>query len=76
MGNVGKPGEIAWRQGLTVANCVAAAGGALPTADLGHVFILRDGVRTRVNLRKILSGKAPDVIVQPGDRVFVQESAL
>jgi len=76
MGSVGKPGEIAWREGLTVANCVAAAGGALPVADLGRVVLLHDGVRTRVNLRKILSGKLEDVPVEPGDKVYVEESAI
>lgn len=76
MGQVAKPGEIAFRDGLTVAQCIAAAGGSLPVADLGHVYILRGDARIRVNVRKVLKGKASDVPVQPGDRVFVRESAV
>ncbi len=76
MGQVGKPGEIGFREGLTLSQCLAAAGGALPTADLGHVYILRGERRIRVSLRRILSGKQADVIVQPGDRIFVPESVV
>lgn len=76
MGSVGKPGEIAFREGLTVSRAIAAAGGALATANLGHVYILRGDVRTRVNVRKVLAGDAADVLVQPGDRVVVDESTF
>lgn len=76
MGQVAKPGEVTFREGLTISQAIAAAGGALPTADLGRVYILRGEKRIRVSLRKILSGKAPDVTVQVGDRVIVQESLV
>lgn len=76
MGQIAKPGEIAYRDGLTISQAVAAAGGALPIADLGRVYILRGEERIQVNLRRILSGKAEDVPVKPGDRVFLGESAI
>ncbi len=76
MGRVGKPGEIAFREGLTVSQSIAAAGGALPTAALGRVYILRGDDRIKVNLRKILSGKMVDLVVKPGDRIFVPESSV
>ena len=76
MGQVGHPGEIGFREGMTISQCIAAAGGALAGADLGSVYILRGEKRIRVQLRKILSGRAVDVVVQPGDRVFVRESAV
>lgn len=76
MGSVGKPGEIAFREGLTVSNCIAAAGGALPTANLGRLYILRGEKRIKVNLRKVLSGRAEDIVLMPGDRLFVPESAV
>ncbi len=76
MGSVGKPGEVAYREQLTVSMAIAAAGGAAPTANLGRVFILRGDARIRVNVRKVLSGKLPDVAVEPGDRIFVKESAF
>ena len=76
MGQVAKPGEVAYRDGLTISQAVAAAGGALPVADLGRVYILRGTERIQVNLRRVLSGKAEDVQVKPGDRVFLGESPI
>lgn len=76
MGQVAKPGDIAFRDGLTISQSIAAAGGALPTADLGRIYILRGEERIRVNLRHILAGKAGDVVVKPGDRVVIGESAI
>lgn len=76
LGQVGKPSEIAWRDGLTLSQSIASAGGALSTADLRRVDVLRGEERIRVNLRWILAGRAPDVPVRPGDRVVVRESAF
>jgi len=76
VGCVGKPGEIALREGLTVSRAIAAAGGALPTAYLRKVWILRGDQRTAVNLRKILDGKETDHPLVAGDRVIVNESVF
>ncbi len=76
MGEVRTPGNVGYQEALTIASCIAAAGGVLPTANLRRVTILREGASTRVNLRRILRGKAEDVPVKPGDRVFVGESAF
>jgi polysaccharide export outer membrane protein len=76
MGKVQKPGDVAFREGMTVATTIAAAGGALPEANLGRVYILRGDERIRINLRRVLSGRSPDVAVQSGDRVFVRESVF
>ncbi len=76
MGQVAHPGEIGFRAGMTISQCIAEAGGALTTANLGGIYILRGQKRIRISLRKILSGRAVDVVVQPGDRVFVKESAV
>lgn len=74
MGQIDKPGEISFREGLTVSTCISAAGGALPTANLGKVYILRGDERIRVNVRHVLSGKAQDVAVEADDRIYVGES--
>lgn len=76
MGAVKTPGDVAFRDDLTITTCLAAAGGALPVANMGRVFILRDGKRIRINMRKVLSGKAEDLPMIAGDRVFVRESAF
>jgi polysaccharide export outer membrane protein len=76
MGSVGKPGELTLREGLTLSRSLAAAGGPLPTANLRKVFVLRGEERLRFNVRKILDGKAPDILLLAGDRVIVHESVF
>lgn len=76
MGEVRQPGNVGYQESLTISSCIAAAGGALTTANLRNVTILRAGQSTRVNLRRVLKGRAEDVPVKPGDRVFVGEAAF
>ncbi len=76
MGQVADPGAVAWREDLTISRCLAAVGGATTAANLGRVYILRGDQRIRVNVRRILRGKADDIPLQAGDQVFVQQSAL
>ena len=76
MGLVGKPGEITFREGLTLSSALAAAGGALPTASLRKVHVLRDDIRIQVNVRKILDGKQSDFLLLAGDRVIVKQSVF
>jgi polysaccharide export outer membrane protein len=76
MGSVGQPGEVAYRENLTVSQAIAAAGGPTNLANLGHVYVLRGEQRIRVNVRKVLKGRSDDVLVQPGDRVYVKESSF
>lgn len=75
-GSVAEPGEIAFREGLTLTQCIASVSGALSTAAIGRVYILRGDRRIRVNLRKILGGTAPDMVLQAGDRIHVPESVF
>ena len=76
MGHVGKPGEITFREGLTLSSALAAAGGALPTANLRKVHVLRGDIRIQVNLRKVLAGKQSDFVLVAGDRVIVKQSVF
>jgi len=74
MGSVGDPGDVPYSEGLSVSRCIAAAGGATELANLGRVYVLRNNQRIRVNVRRVLAGKDPDMVLQPGDQVFVKES--
>ena len=76
IGSVAKPGEVAYRNGLTVTQCIANTGGALATAALGQVYVLRGDKRIRVNLRRVFSGQAADVLLEAGDKLYVPESAI
>lgn len=74
MGEVGQPGEIAFREGLTLSQSIAAAGGLLPTGSKRRVFILRGEEQIRVDLASVLSGEETDVLLEPGDGVFVKRA--
>lgn len=75
-GVVGKPGTVAWRSGLTVTEAVIEAGGALGTARLAGVYILRGQQRIPVNLKRVQRGVDADVVLQPDDKIVVPESAF
>ena len=75
-GEVNRPGSVPWRDDLTVSQAIAEAGGARPTANLRRVTVLRDGEPRRVNVRRVLRGRAPDPPLVAGDQVFVPESVL
>jgi polysaccharide export outer membrane protein len=76
MGSVSKPGEITFREGLTLSRSIAAVGGALPTANLRKVYVLRGDQRIQVNVRRILDGKESDFPLLAGDQVFVNQSVF
>jgi len=75
-GSVQDPGDVPFKEGMTVSRSIAAAGGATDVANLGRVFLIRENTRVRVNVRRVLAGRDPDVTLQPGDQVFVKESVF
>lgn len=73
-GEVKSPGEIRFRRGLTLTQAIIAAGGGISKLkearigrENGHGFLNL----TRFRLKEIESGKIPDPLVQPGDRITV-----
>ena len=72
-GRVEHPGTIPWREGMTITEAIAEAGGALPAAHLREVFLLRGEQRIPVNVKWILQGKESDVPLEKGDKVFLEE---
>ena len=83
VGEVGKPGGFVLHsnENISVLQALALAGGPTHTSALGRARIIRtdasSGKRTEIptNLGRILSGKSPDVTLQPRDIVFVPNSA-
>jgi polysaccharide biosynthesis/export protein len=75
-GQVGQPGSVAWKGGITVTRALALAGGAKATANLRKAYLLRDGQPQRLNLKRIFRGKDADPVLRPGDQLLVGESAL
>jgi len=79
VGDVGRPSGLLVDNGtLTVLQAVALAGGTNHTAKMSGVCIIRktpSGItETKVQLKKMLEAKAPDVTLQADDILFVPVS--
>jgi polysaccharide biosynthesis/export protein len=79
VGDVGRPAGLLVDNGtLTVLQAIALAGGTNHTAKMGGVRIIRrtpSGMtETRVQLKKMLEAKIPDVTLQGDDILFVPVS--
>jgi len=75
-GEVKLPGEKTYRRGLTLTQAIISAGGITLGAkearlgrDDGNGFL----VITRYKLKDIESGKVPDPVVKPGDRITIRD---
>lgn len=82
MGDVRKPGGFVLedRENLTILQALALAEGVLNTAAKGQARIIREtaeGPKTEipVDLKKVLAGKSPDMILAANDILFVPNSA-
>ena len=75
-GEVKSPGEKTFRRGLTLTQALIAAGGVTNKAKEARLG--RDDGRgfltvTRIKLKDIESGKVPDPLVRPGDRITIDK---
>lgn len=77
MGQVAKPGTFPYTTGLTLIQALSQAGGLTGLANLDKVNLTRrtaGGSRTAViAIGNIMEGRAPDIPLQSGDRIFVHE---
>lgn len=77
LGAVRMPKAVA-RQHRTLAAAIADAGGPVPEAYLSHVGIVRGSMSDPkiavVDYDEIVKGKAPDVILEPRDIIYVPYS--
>ncbi len=79
VGDVGRPSGLLVDNGhLTVLQALALAGGTKNTAKLSGARIIRKGpagmIETKVEIKKMLEAKAPDVSLQADDILFVPVS--
>jgi protein involved in polysaccharide export with SLBB domain len=71
-GEVMRPGEQLYREGMTVTRAITSAGDFTDFANHKKVVLTRaNGERIKVNCERVMNGDAPDPVVYPGDRVFV-----
>lgn len=75
-GQVSRPGELPWREGLTVTQALAAAGGPSSTARLRRAWLLRGDQRIPINIRAVLRGKEADRQIQAEDQLVIDESPI
>ncbi len=73
-GEVKSPGEKTYRRGLTLMQAIISAGGVTKKAKEARLG--RDDGRgflsvTNLKLKDIESGKIPDPLVRPGDRITI-----
>ncbi len=76
-GAVREPGEKAFHSGITLTQAVLAAGG-VSRSSAYVVKVSRPGadgllVVTKYNLRDISSGRSKEPVLQPGDRIEVEQ---
>lgn len=68
IGEVKSPGEITYRQGMTVLSAISAAGGYTYRAHEGEVEVVRN-----VDGREVRARASEDTPILPGDRIRVYE---
>jgi polysaccharide export outer membrane protein len=77
LGQVAKPGTFPYTTGLTLIQALSQAGGLTGIANLDKVNLTRrttGGSRTVVvSVGPIMEGRASDIPLQSGDRIFVHE---
>jgi polysaccharide export outer membrane protein len=74
-GDVGRPGEIPLTvRGERVLDVIASAGGARFESYDCDVQLVRNGRGTKVNLQRIVNEPQENVLVEPGDTVFISHN--
>lgn len=79
VGDVGRPSGLLVDNGtMTVLQALALAGGTNKTAKLGGARLIRKGpngmTETKIQIKKMLEAKAPDMTLQADDILFVPVS--
>jgi polysaccharide biosynthesis/export protein VpsN len=80
-GQVNKPGDMPYSPGLSLNQIVSKAGGFTQSANRNNVLVtrkLRDGTTKTVSFSvdAISEGRSPDVPLQAGDSIYVDERSF
>lgn len=80
LGSVSKPGTFKFEDGMSIVQAITLAGGLRPLAAKNKLVLTRviDGAEKKflVPFEAIGLGQSPNVMLKPGDIVFVPESWL
>ena len=78
IGQVQKPGSVPWNDGMKLVDAISMAGWFTPLAASSHVILTRvskSGKSTTINVSvdKITDGNQPDIPLQAGDTIKVEQ---
>ena len=80
LGEVRAPALFAFRESMPMSRTLALAEGFTPDADLSSIHIVRGALHNPTiivaDFEKVISGRAQDVQLEPGDIVYVPPTAL
>ncbi|MDY6949988.1 MAG: polysaccharide biosynthesis/export family protein [Thermodesulfobacteriota bacterium] len=80
MGHVKNPGVYEFQDGITALNACLLAGGFAKFAAANRATVTRDNGEAKkvmkIDLNDVKHGKADDILLEPGDRVYVPKSWL
>lgn len=73
-GHVEKPGPLRYYEGMTLSRAVTEAGGFRKFARTAAIRIVRGGTETiEYDFTELLSGRVDDLVLEPGDVIYVDE---
>jgi polysaccharide biosynthesis/export protein len=75
-GQVKKAGPVPYHEGLTVMQALSKVGGPERTARLKEAYVLRAGERLVVDVKRIMKGRDPDLVLLPDDQLYLDESVF
>lgn len=76
-GEVKTEGAVTYKEGLTLTQALATAGGPGEFANLRRVTLIRaGGEKLHVNVSKVNHGREADVVLMPDDRLIIRRSAF
>lgn len=79
-GEINVPGDYAWKKDLKLVDLISLAGGFTEEADISRINLLRkQNNQTQsltINLKKILNGSEPDVLLLAGDVIHIPKKGL
>lgn len=77
LGHVVRPGPIIWRRGMTLSGAISEAGGFGNFPALGGIVVVRaDGTRLSYDYDSYLDGALAELVLNPGDTIYVEERLI
>ncbi len=81
LGQVAKPGTLAWTDGMRLIEAISQAGGFTAIADRDNVVLMRTDragkvITVSLSVDEITEGREPNPLLQSGDTVRVDQRAF